>query len=506
MAVRRRSPIGARLASVASALVCGGACGGGAEFPRRLERVQVVACRPALPTPSLAAVATTGRGRIQLVGNGWDSAAGVSHAAMMIGRITSDNPIDTDGAERAVKRALPALEMCFRSRQQAAVWKFAAGWVVQVGRSGQVTRVVGVENVLDAATNVCASGVLKEIEFPIPTAGRASLRIPLVFDSSGVSTRASVVDFDGEQRDLPGNGVAAEPWTPFANQYGDVPGAEGIAQATATAVADRIPALEGCFAATQAMGSLRAVIQVDGSVGVTAISAGGLGDGAVETCVERALVTLHVAAPAATATEIACDLARGDAKPWHVSLDDGYELVTASRTELHHGDVRLANEGSEPEPIETERTALIVLDADTPGSLISLALSWVNRASTAVIAVRTEEPTPRYLAMGRTALTESSVLGDPDAVFPTLRVGAKTVTACLGRAAQAAPLTDLAAVSGFATKLAEKCKTVHCAGTLLLSVDADAVAATLLDVAASARRAGFQRVLLGTDAACRTGQ
>jgi len=69
-----------------------------------------------------------------------------------------------------------------------------------------------------------------------------------------------------------------------------------------------------------------------------------------------------------------------------------------------------------------------------------------------------------------------------------LRLGASKVTACLGRAARAAPLANADEVSALVGKLAAKCKDAKCGPTLLLTVDGDAAAAALAPITALVAR------------------
>ncbi|HEY6176265.1 MAG TPA: hypothetical protein VIX73_17540, partial [Kofleriaceae bacterium] len=58
------------------------------------------------------------------------------------------------------------------------------------------------------------------------------------------------------------------------------------------------------------------------------------------------------------------------------------------------------------------------------------------------------------------------------------------------------------AVDGLARKVAARCRGVRCSASLGVAIDADATASQLLDVAGAARRAGFERVLLGSYSGC----
>lgn len=482
------------------------ACGGGSTLPRAPDHVRIVGCQPALQTPSLSTTVPLGRHEtFEAIGNGWDSRPAEAYApgpAMAVGRITSDDPFDSEHAEQVVGTVLLQMEACFRDRlTSGTMLKVATAWMVRVGTQGAVTRVLGAQGLIDPQTNACVGDLLKSLTFPKPKAGSALLRIPLIFDSLG---RPIQKEPDPTPAQRLGK-APSEPWTPFANQFIRVDGADSIAQATRAEVQRRIDALDACFVkrGPATTGSVRAILELDATGTLLEASAGGLGDREVEVCIEQALSTIKVIAPAAVGTEIACDLARGDAQPWHVSPDGGYDVVTVSASGVAHGTTSLRPTGLDPVPLDTTTPALVVLDPKAPGALVLFALSYVSSAPAAVFAVRAGEPTPRYLAMGLTSASTTSRLGDPEALFPIVRVSAKTVTACVGRIAETTPLASPGLVSGLLRKVADQCSTKHCAGTLVLTLDADATTHDLLDVAGSLRRAGFQRVLLTSELGCR---
>jgi len=95
-------------------------------------------------------------------------------------------------------------------------------------------------------------------------------------------------------------------------------------------------------------------------------------------------------------------------------------------------------------------------------------------------------------------------IGGVEAVtaWPALRVSSGTITACVDRASQHASLGDPAAVDGLVRRVAARCRGVRCSASLGVTIDADATASQLLDVAGAARRAGFERVLLGSYSGC----
>jgi hypothetical protein len=84
-----------------------------------------------------------------------------------------------------------------------------------------------------------------------------------------------------------------------------------------------------------------------------------------------------------------------------------------------------------------------------------------------------------------------------DMIRPAVRVGAKNAIGCIGKASHKANVTSSKELGGLMQRLAARCRTLHCAPTLVIAIDSDAVVRDLLEVAGAARRAGFERVLFG---------
>jgi hypothetical protein len=86
--------------------------------------------------------------------------------------------------------------------------------------------------------------------------------------------------------------------------------------------------------------------------------------------------------------------------------------------------------------------------------------------------------------------------------WPALRLGGGAVTACVDRTSQRAAIADPVAVDALLRRVATRCKTLRCSASLGVTIDGDATASQLFDVASAARHTGFQRVLLGSYASC----
>ena len=175
-------------------------------------------------------------------------------------------------------------------------------------------------------------------------------------------------------------------------------------------------------------------------------------------------------------------------------------MIEASRAKLRYGTQTLTADAVEPPPLADTRTFVVVAEPDTPGAMLDLALAWAAD-DVVVVALRDGSAAPLFLGIGRTgaSLGASAV----EAVRPTLRVGTKTVTSCVDRSSQQTKLADAIAIGTLVQRAADKCKKLSCTGTLALALDADARIEDLVEVIGAARRAGFDRILIGGETGCR---
>ncbi len=339
--------------------------------------------------------------------------------------------------------------------------------------------------VISSALDVCVKRVLRTLSFAKPAGGELAVSVPLVFDSTGTLVMPARPQ-----------GLEADVWTPYAHaSTPTLDAARGAVRVSEAAVRSRLAAIDRCFPGPSPTGSARLMLDIDVTGELGPVRVGGLGDAAVEACVAKALGGLHVMTPSPTAVEIACDLARGDAQPWRLAADAGYQVIEAERVKLRHGPTELVPGASDPAPLEPD-TYLVLAQRDTPGALLQLALLWANEASV-MFGVRDGAGAPLFLGMGHTLNTDIEESADTDAVRPALRVGGKTVTGCVSRGTHEAKLSEPAAIGALVQRLAARCRTLGCAPTLPVAIDSDAVARDLIEVTAAARRAGFDRVLLG---------
>ena len=435
-----------------------------------------------------------------LVGD--DDPGGLAHAGfargpagsprVIAGSPTVTGPLDRVVVERMVRSHLPQLRACYERELMAfpamagmVTVTFAAG---PDGRVGQ-TSVLG--SGVSPAVSACAVQVVQALQFP--TGQPISVSYPFQFASGGGDPELPPV----APALAPHPGA---PWTPFA--LGDEPpsrSAPAIARATEGAIRRGFPAIAGCFSGPAPRGSLRAMLAVRSDGTIDSVRSGGLGDVA-EACVARQLAELHVLTPGREPAEVACDFARGEARPWRVAPAAGYTVLEAGPRGVRHGDVIVMPGVVAPRPLPADQTFLVVASPDTPGAMIELALEWTEQGDATLIALRDEPHAPLVVGVARTAHQIGGA--EPAGIWPALRVSRGTVTACVDRASQLAALSDPVAVDSLVRRVAARCRGQHCSASLGVTIDADATAIQLLDVAGAARRAGFERVLLGSYAGC----
>ena len=293
------------------------------------------------------------------------------------------------------------------------------------------------------------------------------------------------------------------PWTPFAIETAPpIATATTVAHATEAAIRARIATLDACFTAPSPVGSIRAMLEIDAAGSLTAARVGGLGDRGGEDCLSRALDGLHVVMPTTEPVEVACDLARGEAKPWRVATDAGYDAIEVTQARVRHGATTLALTASEPAPLPSGPTYLVVVDPQATGSLIEVATSWAFEGDTTLVALRAPSGPPLLIGAARTMYSSGDTFEDVAALRATLTVSAKMVSSCVRTSVQVAPLADPKAAGDLVMALAATCRRVRCASTLRVALDGDALARDLAEVMAAARRAGFERVLIGGSPGC----
>jgi hypothetical protein len=500
-----------RLAPCLALAACGGYSAPAA--PRDHARVRLVRCRaaPALPTLSgtdggaygklLGVEGVGGLGIIGVLsgepadetGAGSSAAPERPKVAVALGAPAVTGSLAAPAIAGALKPRALQIAACAQQgpllagkpAPGAAPQKAAVEWRFTVAAGGKVIQADPTAHVLSEPVEACVTGVVRGAPFPAPPDGRAvAVTLPIAFDATGATPAAPEAE-------------AVTPWTPFAIDASEAAGvSEQTARAAEGALRGRLAAIEACFAGSAVTGSLRAMLAVDALGAPSSVRAGGLGDKAIEACVENALTGVRVILPSAASGELACDLSRGDAQPWRVTPDrGGYGVVEISRTGVRHGEQTLAA-GEAPDALGDHAVFVLVVDADAPGALLARAMRWTGDADATLVAVRAANAgaAPQLLGAGHTAAADDQT-GEGDAARAMLEVGAGAVTACAGRWKHAAKLADPAAIDGAVQRLAARCRTLSCLPTLVIAIDRDAVARALAQVAGAARRAGFERVL-----------
>ena len=321
--------------------------------------------------------------------------------------------------------------------------------------------------------------------------------------------RASAWGMLGATSDGPRTGPApvpsSRPWTPFAIETAPpIATATTVAHATEAAIRARLATLDACFTAPSPVGSIRAMLEIDAAGALTAARVGGLGDRGGEACLARALDGLTVVMPTTEPVEVACDLARGEARPWRVATDAGYDLIEVTPTQVRHGTTTLELTASEPAPLPSGPTYLVVADPAATGALLEVAASWAFEGDTTLVALRAPSGSPLLIGAARTTYSSGETFEDVAAIRATLTVSAKLVSACVHTSVHVASLADPKAVGDLVMAAATRCRRVRCASTLRVAFDGDALARDVAEVMAAARRAGFDRVLLGGPPGCDT--
>jgi hypothetical protein len=500
---------------LALVLVAITACGGpgGTTTPQDRGRVRLVRCKAAPPLPALAPaegqiygglLGVEGGGGIgvgtigvlrsgPLPGLGSNAPVARPATAVVLGTPVITGALAPAAITRVLSHRVSALAACAPREAQLLASGPAASsavveWRLTIGASGKVIQAGVTSHVLSEPIAACVTSVVRAAAFPAPHDGRiVSVILPIAFDATGTAPEPPVTE-------------TGTPWTPFALDPAEAESvSEQVARAAEGALRGKLAAIDACFASSPVTGSLRAMLAVDAGGELSSVRAGGLGDQAIEACVENAVTGLRVMLPSETSGELACDLSRGDARPWRVTPDrEGYGVVEISRTRVRAGDQMLSL-GEDPDTLADHAVYLLVADPDAPGPLLWLAMRWTADATATLVAVRADRtpggpPLGSPLLLGA-GLTAAADVEGAEMERPTLEIGAGAITACAGSWSHTGRLADPAAVDGAAQKLAAKCRSLACGGTLAIAVDRDAVARDLVPVASAARRAGFERVL-----------
>ena len=462
------------------------ACSGGLDIdaPRTPPTLRLVECTPAQPLVVEVDGRVTTHGRLDREGSprrGKPTRA----ASVSMGMPSTSGMFDAMAIRRAVTARMTDLGRCYERElaTNPTATRHSVAWKFSVTQDGRVLYAGPAVRVLQPLTANCISTVFRTMTFPRrSTGGSVSVTLPLVFDSIPIAKKPIAV---------PGAGDDDLAWTPFAAGAFAPERATMVARAAERALADRAGKLEACFQ-TPVTGSLRAVLGLEGDGDVAVARAGGLGDAAAEACVAKELRGAKVLNPLGEPAEIACDFARGDAEAWRVSAGAGYAVIDVSRKDARFGKNTIVVGDAEPDPLPGDATYLLVLDRDAPGSILTSALAWTSEGAATLVALRDGKRAPLYLGIGRYGVDDELTSR------PILILRRGTVQACLGTQSRSAPIAE---VGPLALRLAKRCKARRC-GSLLVGIEDLARAGGLVEISGAARRAGFERVLIGAQVEC----
>lgn len=465
----------AALVAIATAASCAAPA---ATTPRdpATARWRVVGCSPAIDPPVTYADAVFAG----------PPAGPIALRPPLLATVTLGEPVVAGAlAPSQVARALhgrhAALQAC-AARAEAAFGdadrsRVELGWRFAISPVGEVTDTDLPAGLLGPAATNCFAQLLRTVAFPATADGQpVAVRIGLAIDWR----------VDPAARARP----PAIGWTPFAARRALAPAsvAAGTAPQLERILRTRGPALARCAARSTATGSLRAMIALDLPGAAIAVRAGGLGDAAVEACIEGALADIRVPGPLSAPVEIACDLARGDAQPWRVAPGRGLATLEVSAA---------------PAVTPDATSYLLVVGPDTRGPAFAAALERALTADSVQVALRTDPATaPRWLGAARTAIASAGPrrFGALASAAVTLLDG--ELRTCAGHHARSVRPTHPAAVASALSALAAHCRLTRCAATLQVAIAPGAYLRDLVELTAAARRAGFHRVLLGSLEPC----
>jgi hypothetical protein len=478
------------------------ACGGREPVVAPSEpapRLQLVRCSVATPPPVIADDGVTFGGltkaEVLELKRSTRNADTNKLSSVTLGTPRIAGPLDPAVINRVVRSTLPVLRACY---ERAFASKPTMSPRITIAFSVELDGVVSTASVAGAVPEMqpCVVDALRKLRFPRPRGGLAHVSYPISFEPG---TAAPVSE--PAHPEEPSRGAA---WTPFALDGSpplDV--APLIARGAEVAVRARLDRLATCFHGLTPQGSLRAMLDIDPTGALRAARIGGLADPESAACLRRELAGLRVKSPTLDAAEVACDLARGDARRWRVDPAE-YAVIRATRAGLEHAGTRIAVGASEPDALPGNRTYLVLADQDTPGTVLELALTWAFESDATLVAIADGTPAPPLVGVGRSTFALGDPRDDPLAAPVSIEIYPDRVMVCTGASSQQATLADGAkALEILGTRLATFCRTGHCASTIGLAVDGDAPATALPPVLDALRRAGFERVLIGGGVGCR---
>ena len=497
------------LASALGASACGGA-GGVATEPREPPVLRVVGCQPA-PMPAQGAFGGVGvPSRVFTEGssNGFDyllddepppapppSPRKGPRARVVLGMPSvASSAVPAAEVARVLRAAIPSFTACFDAMPQRPA-SLKATLALTIGPTGNVVSAAATTTGTQRTSiTPCLTRASRTLRFTAPLdRSFVKVSLPLLFEAVA-GPRADAARAAGDPPRL---------WTPFATVAEPPPeSAPTVARAAEVGLRGRLATLEACFPAPAPVGSLRAMLVLAGDGALVEARVGGLGDATVETCVQQALAGLRVVTPTADSVELACDLSRGNARPWRISTDAGYGVLTATRAQIAHEGQTITPGAADPAPLAARPGSLVIAEPEAPGAILELALTWAFHSQTTLLALRTDAGAPLLLGVARSiGARRDSVEAAVHTI--SLEVGPRAVTACLHGRVHDAPLAEPAAVGALIRRLADRCAHARCAPTVTVALEGATPARELVEVLGTLRHAGFEQVLIGGAVGCR---
>lgn len=476
---------------------CAAQPGAGAVTPPAAGPVlRLLGCTPAQPLPRAAVGIPSWSDIANTIAEIAESEPPEIGPPYGIAWVTPDTPMvsgtpDAGVAIRAIQPHLGQLRTCYqRAQRDAPSAEGTATAELVVDGNGRVVASPVTGRDFQPSFLACVSRVLQACRFPRGSPLR--VRYPLQFTID----RAHL----GPEPPSPTEARAQAPWRPFKLDH-DLAWAweTNLAAATDAAVRAGLPALDGCFRGVNVRGSLRAMLAVRADGSIESARVGGLGEPEVEVCLADRLRDLRVARRIEPdVRQTACDLTLGEARPWRVSPGAGYVVLEATRRGVRHGADLRAPGALDSSLLPAHQTYLVVVDADTPGAVIARALAWAAQGDATLIALRDGARSPLLVGVGP---TEHQRGGMESAIWPVLELGSRELLGCAGHEHRVA-VADADAVDAMLRAMFATCRAESCGSTLGIAMEPDATAARLYAVADAARRAGFDRVLLGSNPGC----
>lgn len=431
--------------------------------------LRLVGCAPATPLPVVAGevgepIAVAPIAELQLA----RQPATATGATVTIGAMRDNRTALSQALVRDVLATrTPALAACWRddgvTAQRTVEYRLAL-------EDGAVTSVEPRQPRQPVLDDVCVIRVLRGVAFPRSAQRTGQVTVALLFQSPGAATR---------EQPPP----AAVAWSPYA-VASDAPGPNDrwVARAVELELRERRPRLEACLHDSAPTGSLRVLVAVMPDGEIVGVRSGGLGDAAIDACIAEALGGVRVRAPASSYTQVACDLAHGNAEAWRLAPAAGYQRVRAGEREV-------ANDSGGAVPFGPYA---VIAERGTPGAVLERALGAGGATSIVVGLATGEARAPLFLAVA-----PPPSAGVAAAPHVSLVIGPVEVKTCFRRDVHRASVRDPDAVGRLVQAAGAVCRARGCLDeTAIVALDTDGHAGDLVEPLRALRRAGFTRIAL----------